>query len=107
MAVAQSTENETPAVHGEPPQRKAAKTLPEGTRVGLLAGYGRFPFLFQDFALARGLKIVTVGGPEWRMVTEVEFYAAVSSTAPEPSTLVLSALGLIGLCARRRPRIRS
>jgi DUF1009 family protein len=59
--VAQTTENDAQAASSAQPLRRAAKTLPEGTRVGLLAGYGRFPFLFQDFAIARGLKIVTIG----------------------------------------------
>lgn len=61
MAVAQTVTDETQPDSGEQPLRKAAKTLPEGTRVGLLAGYGRFPFMFQDFAIARGLKVVTIG----------------------------------------------
>ena len=42
------------------PPRLPAKVLPPGTRVGLLAGYGRFPILFAQFARARGLRIVTI-----------------------------------------------
>lgn len=61
MAVANTTENNGEPAAAQRSVRKAAKTLPAGTRVGLLAGYGRFPFLFQEFARARGLKVVTIG----------------------------------------------
>jgi DUF1009 family protein len=42
------------------PPHPPTKVLPPGTRVGLLAGYGRFPILFATLARERGLRIVTI-----------------------------------------------
>ena len=50
-----------PAVAPLPEVRGAAREVLAGTRIGLLAGFGRFPFLFADLAKQRGLRIVTIG----------------------------------------------
>ncbi|MCI0341593.1 MAG: UDP-2,3-diacylglucosamine diphosphatase LpxI [Planctomycetales bacterium] len=41
--------------------RSPAKTLPPGERIGLIAGFGRFPILFAERARAQGIPVVAVG----------------------------------------------